>query len=82
MSSKPANFLDSLIAYQLQMENDDNFNMDNLTNKIILEQQKEEQKKKEKQKKKEEQQIWNLFNLSDFFIESEFSFNILSEIPK
>ncbi len=54
MSSKPANFLDSLIALQLQMENDDNFNMDNLTN-IIIEQQKEEQKIKEQQKKKEEQ---------------------------
>ncbi len=51
MSSKPANFLDSLIALQLQMENDDNFNMDNLTN-IIIEQQKEEQKIKEQQKKK------------------------------
>ena len=52
MSSKPANFLDSLIAYQLQMENDDNFNMDNLTNKIIIQQQKEEQKKKKNKKKK------------------------------
>jgi hypothetical protein len=53
MSSKPANFMDSIIAHQLQYEYDDNFNMDNLTNKIIKQQQNEEQKKKAEQKKKE-----------------------------
>ena len=53
MSSKPVNFMDSLIAYQLQFENDDNFNMDNVI-KIIKDQEKEEQRKKEEQKKKKE----------------------------
>ena len=65
-NSVPSYMLDSLIAHQFEISNDDNIDMDNLTEQVLKEQENQIQKKNQTQKSKTERKrqinLQNRFN--------------------
>ena len=65
-NSVPSYMLDSLIAHQFEISNDDNIDMDNLTQQILNESENQKknnnQKQKEKNERKRQNNLQNRYN--------------------